>query len=225
MTTSDDPRGRRGFLKHVLLAMAGGVVVPVSAGAAPAGSPGRRSPASLPSVGQEVSTVVNVWRAPVKMSLLPGTDHPLPELNFVGVRRQRVAVGGADHVRLRTLDFEVRASDPVLGEVTLRLPDSGSPPLGRLEDRGDSGLRETWVEAPELVIGRLGDQEGPFVFQAREPFTCTADMEQWPPPPLGTNPDGSPDGGALYALHSPMVFTDGESTVEFTAFPARIGAV
>ena len=214
--------GRRRFLKQVLGAAVGGAVVPWSGAAAWAGSSAGRRHGSLPSVGSKFTTAVDVLGVPAAVSLLPGTE-PLPMLDFVGTRSQRVVAGGDDHVRLVTLAVVLRAQHPLFGQVTLGLPDIEPAAPGSLHDRGESGLRETWVEAFSLTFDRTGDEPGPFVYSVRQPFTWVADMGQWPPPPLVTDPDGPPGGGALYSLQTPMVFTNEDTTIEFTAFPARIG--
>ncbi|MDN3297255.1 hypothetical protein QWM81_25085 [Streptomyces ficellus] len=206
MSSDEQGHGRRKFLKRALAATAGGLLVPAAADTARANGP-------LPPIGSNVTTAIRSSHASMRMSPAPGTD-PLPTLDFIGRREQRVEMGGFDFVRLRTLNFTVRASHPLFGEVSMKLPDISVAPMSTLRFSGPGSLVETWLEAPTLTFDRLGDQEGPFVFEAEQPFKFTAHLKSWPPPPEG----------APYALASPMTFTRGETRVEFTAFPALISS-
>lgn len=163
--------------------------VPRSAAAAP----------PLPAIGQTVTVSVNAFATTLAVDLPP----PLPTLNFIGSLAQKVLVGGADFVRLQTLDFTLEAFHPLFGKVTLRLPDADVSPASILQ-LGPGRLTETWLQAFQATFERQGDNPGPFTYQTLEPAKWVAQLAQYPPPPQGTNPDGSPTGGALFQLQAPI---------------------
>jgi hypothetical protein len=213
MHASSDQSGvaRRRFLKGALAAAAGGVLVPAVAG------PSRAADA-LPAVGQVVNLSVNVFGAVMTSVLQPAEQ----TLNFIGSRVAKVLEGGADFVRLQTLDFTIEAGHPTFGKISMRLPDIDVSPASILQ-LSPNGLTETWYEAPQITFERSGDLVGPFGFSTEKPLKATATMPSWPPPPQSMNPDGSPTGGVLYSTVQPPTFTSGDMRVDFTAFPLNAG--
>lgn len=162
----------------------------------------RRAAASLPTIGQTVNMAMSAFGTSLVVPLPP----PVPRLNFVGSIVVRVLVGGFDFVRLQTLNFAMEAYDPLLGKVTLRLPDIDVSPASTLTLVGVGAYVETWLQSMDMTIERFGDLVGPFDFETAEPGKAGGTMSQFPPPPLGTNPDGSPTGGAFLKAAGPVHF-------------------
>ncbi|TDU67125.1 hypothetical protein EDD91_8158 [Streptomyces sp. KS 21] len=161
----------------------------------------RRAAALLPTIGQTVTMAMNAFGTSLVVPLPP----PLPRLNFIGSIVVKVLVGGSDFVRLQTLNFTMEALHPLLGKVTLRLPDIDVSPASILQG-GPGGLVETWLQSMDMTIERFGDLAGPFTFETTEPAKASGNLAQFPPPPLGTNPDGSPTGGAFLTAAGPIHF-------------------
>jgi hypothetical protein len=213
MYAPNSPSGvaRRRFLKGAFATVAGGLLVPAAAG------PSRAADA-LPQIGQTVNVSINVFGAVMMSTLQPGEL----TLNFIGSRVAKVLVGGADFVRLQTLDFTIQAAHPLFGKIIMTLPDIDVSP-GSILQLTPNGLTETWYETSKITIEKSGDLEGPFELSTEKPLQATATMQSWPPPPQSVNPDGSPTGGALYSAVQPPTFTAGDLRVDFTAFPPNVG--
>ncbi|MGW8066961.1 twin-arginine translocation signal domain-containing protein [Streptomyces ziwulingensis] len=211
MHASSDTSGvvRRRFLKGALAAAAGGVLVPAVAGPSWA----------VPPVGQRVRLSVSVPGAVMATGLQPGRH----TLSFTGSRMTEVLVGGADWVRLKTLDFRIQAHHSLFGTITITTPDISTAPLSILRWVSPNELTETWYESLRITFERSADQAGPFVLLTQEPFKATATMPSWPPPPHITNADGSSTGGALYSAAQLPTFTAEDLRTDFTAFPATLG--
>ncbi|WBO69553.1 hypothetical protein O1G22_43145 (plasmid) [Streptomyces camelliae] len=124
-------------------------------------------------------------------------------LNFIGSLTQKVLIGGADFVRLQTLGFTMEAAHPLFGKVTLHLPDIDVSPASILK-LGPGGLVETWLQSFNATFERRGDAAGPFTFQTLDVAQWQALLPSYPPPPQGTNPDGSPTGGTLFRVQAPI---------------------
>ncbi|MGW7440159.1 hypothetical protein [Streptomyces sp. NPDC054849] len=161
----------------------------------------RRAAVLLPPIGAVIPLSLSIFGASLVVPLPP----PLPRLNFIGSTTVRVEVGGIDSVRLRTLNFAMEASHPLLGQVTLKLPDIDLSPLGNLREAPD-GLVQTWLQSMVMTFERFGELAGPLEFQTVQPARASGRMLSFPPPPLGSNPDGSPTGGAFLTASGPISF-------------------
>ncbi|MEV4190916.1 hypothetical protein [Streptomyces toxytricini] len=192
---------RRRLLSHAVAAAGMGLLATGAAAtrAAAAAKPSGQAPPVLPTIGQQFTLSCIGFGATLVVDLPP----PLPKLNFIGSRVVRVEVGGADFVRLRTLNFAMDAEHPLFGKVTLRLPDIASSPDSLLQ-LTPNGLTETWTQAMALTFQRSGDVEGPFSYETLEPGKWIANHILFPPPPQEMNPDGSSTGGTRYVLQAPI---------------------
>lgn len=161
----------------------------------------RRAAAALPTIGQTFNMAMNAFGTSLVVPLPP----PLPRLNFIGSIVVRVLVGGSNFVRLQTLNFTMEAHHPLLGKVRLTLPDIDVSPPSILQE-GPGGLMETWLQSMDMTIERLGDLAGPFTFETTQPAKAIGNLLQFPPPSLGTDPDGSPTGGAALKATGPIHF-------------------
>jgi hypothetical protein len=213
MHASSDQSGvaRRRFLKGAFATAAGGLLEPAVAGPS-------RAADLLPEIGQTVNVSINVFGAVMTSSLQPGEQ----TLHFIGSRVAKVLLGGADFVRLQTLDFSIEAAHPLFGKISMKLPAIDVSPASILR-LTPSGFIETWYETSTITFEKAGNLEGPFGLSTEKPLEATATMQSWPPPPQGTDPDGSPTGGALYSAVQPPTFTGGDLRVDFTAFPPNVG--
>ncbi len=196
---------RRRLLGHAVAAAGmGALLAPgIASGTAaalssPAPAP---TPAELPEIGQTIRLGLNGFGATLRVNAPP----PLPTLNFVGSRTVKVLAGGTDFVRLRTLNFTMRAFHPMFGSITLRDPDIDIAPTSTLE-LGPQGLVETWFQSMTVSFDRCQALEGPFTFETLEPGKWVAHHTAFPPPPQRTNPDGSPTGGTLYKAQRPVSY-------------------
>ncbi|MEU4249085.1 twin-arginine translocation signal domain-containing protein [Amycolatopsis sp. NPDC026612] len=209
----DPDNDRRGFLRKagmagaaVAAAAVGGPLLATPAAFAapggeiqlPAGAKDARS--FLPEIGQTINCSCNAFGATLLVNLPP----PLPTLNFIGSIVVKVVVGGADYVRLQVLDHTVEAAHPLFGKVTIKLPDIDVNAASILKLSGLGQLVQTMLLSFNITFERCGDCEGPFNFATLEPAKLVANLLQFPPPAQGTNPDGSPSGGQLYQLQSPI---------------------
>lgn len=198
--TPSTPLGRRHLLRHAASALAGTGLLLATGPYARAAQ--RRAYAGLPAIGQTVNMSLNAFGTSLAVPLPP----PLPRLDFIGSIVVKVLIGGPTFIRLQTLDFTMEAAHPLLGKVTLGLPDIDVSPASIL-DVGPGGLRQTWLQSMTMTFERFGDVEGPLAFETTQPARASADLSQFPPPAQGTNPDGSPTAGAFLAAASPINFT------------------
>ncbi|MFE9743127.1 hypothetical protein [Streptomyces sp. NPDC006477] len=191
---------RRRLLSHAVAAAGMGLLATGAAATRAAGAvqSSGQAPPVLPTIGQQF-TLSCIGGATLVVDLPP----PLPTLNFTGSRVVRVEVGGADFVRLRTVNFVMDAEHPLFGKVTLRLPDIASSPDSLLQ-LTPNGLTETWTQSMTLTFQRSGDVEGPFSYETLEPGKWIADHILFPPPPQEMNPGGSSTGGTKYVLQAPI---------------------
>ncbi|MGV4985785.1 hypothetical protein ACVB8X_06985 [Streptomyces sp. NRAIS4] len=153
----------------------------------------------LPPVGQTVNLSVNAFGVTLAVE---GTQQH-QTLNFIGSLVQKVLIGGADFVRLQTLNLAMEAIHPLFGKVTLHLPDVDVSPSSILKT-GPGGLVETWLQSFNATFERWGDLAGSFTFQTFDVAHWQAHLSSYPPPPQGMNPDGSPTGGALFHVQAPI---------------------
>ncbi|MFI8280873.1 hypothetical protein ACIGBH_39540 [Streptomyces sp. NPDC085929] len=161
----------------------------------------RRAAALLPAIGQTFNMAMSAFGTSLVVPLPP----PLPRLNFVGSIVVKVLVGGSDFVRLQTLNFAMEALHPLVGKVKLTLPDIDVSPASILR-AGPGGLVQTWLQSMDMTLERFGDRAGPFTFETTEPGKASGNLPQFPPPSMGTNPDGSPTGGAFLKAAGPIRF-------------------
>jgi len=195
------------------VAAAGGVLLMGESGRAFATPQTAGQARSLPTIGQTINLSLNAFGATLFVNVPP----PLPTLNFIGSMVVKTLVGGADFVRLQTLDFTIEAAHPMFGKVTLRLPDIDVSPASVIKI-GPSGLVMTLLQSFDATFERSAaldvplpdarqrskDAEGPVTYTTLSPAKWVANLQQFPPPAQGTNPDGSPTGGALYQLQAPI---------------------
>jgi hypothetical protein len=164
----------------------------------------------LPTIGQTVNMSCNAFGT----VLVANTPPPLPTLNCIGSLIFKVLIGGRDYVRLQLLDYVIEAAHPTFGKITLKLPDIDIEPASTLA-LGPGGLAVKLVTPLTATFERCGDAQGPFEFQTVRPAVWTnGDLLQFPPPAQGTNPDGSPTGGALFTAPQPVSFAPGLGLVE-----------
>lgn len=161
----------------------------------------RRAAPPLPPIGTTIHMSLSIFGASLVVPLPP----PLPRLNFIGSTTMEVLVGGVDFVRLQALNFAMEASHPLLGQVTLKLPEIDVSPRGVLAQAPD-GLLQTWIQSMVMTFERFGDLVGPLDFQTTQPAKAHGTLLSFPPPPQGTNPDGSPTGGAFLTASGPIPF-------------------
>ncbi|MGN9758136.1 hypothetical protein [Streptomyces sp. SD31] len=197
--TSPTPLGRRHMLRQAAAAALVGTGLLLATG--PNAQATQRRAAALLPIGQTINMSMNAFGTSLVVPLPP----PLPRLNFIGSIAVEVLVGGPSFVRLRTLNFAMAASHPLLGQVTLKLPDIDVSPLSTLE-MGPGGLMHTWVQSMDMIFERFGDLAGPLFFETTQPAKASGSMPTFPPPPRGTNPDGSPTGGAFLKAAGPIHF-------------------
>lgn len=188
---------RRGFMGHAGAALGIGLFGGVGRATAEPSQP------ALPAIGQTIRLSLNGFGATLSINTPP----PAPTLNFIGSRVVQVLAGGADYVRLRTVDFTAEAAHPMFGKITMRLPDISTDADGVLKVVSPGRLAETWVLSMQVSFEQCGDCQGPFIFYPHQPAQWTAELTGFPPPPLGMNPDGSSAGGALYRLSRPIRLT------------------
>lgn len=162
----------------------------------------QRRAALLPQIGQTVHLEMSVFGATLAVPLPP----PLPRLNFIGSMVVKVLIGGASFVRLQTLNFTMQSFHPLLGNVTLKLPDIDVAPASILAAGPDGGLRHTWIQSMDMTFERFGDLTEPLTFETTQPAKASGTLPAFPPPPQGTNPDGSPTGGAFLTAADPIHF-------------------
>ncbi|WP_269857225.1 hypothetical protein [Streptomyces sp. RPT161] len=201
LMTSSAPLGRRHVLRQAAVAALAGAGLFATAGPA-AHAASRRADALLPPIAQTVNLSLNIFGA----SLVLPLPKPLPRLNFLGSQTVKILIGGTDFVRMQILSLSLEADHPLLGKVTLSEPDIDTSPSSILK-LGPAGLIETLLMSPKMTIDRLGDLAGPLTFRMTTPAQATGTLTHFPPPPQGTNPDGSPTGGAFLRAAGPMNFT------------------
>ncbi len=203
----DPDNDRRGFLRKagmagaaVAAAAVGGPLIATPAAFAASDGGMQLPPGVLPEIGQTINCSCNAFGATLLVNLPP----PLPTLNFIGSIVVKVAVGGADYVRLQVLDHTVEAAHPLFGKVTIKLPDVDVNAGSILKLTGLGKLVQTMLLSFNITFERCGDCEGPFNFATLEPAKLVANLLKFPPPAQGTNSDGSPTGGQLYGLQAPI---------------------
>lgn len=190
---------RRSLLGKAVAAAGGALFLSQSGRAFAAPQSAARRPL-LPEIGQTINLSLNAFGTTLAVNVPP----PMPTLNFIGSIVQKVLIGGQDFVRLHTLDFTMEAHHPLFGKITLHLPDVDVTPASILSSSAD-GLTETWLESFKATFERNGETQGPFIYETLEPAKWVArNLPQYPPPPQGMNPNGSPTGGALFQLQAPI---------------------
>ncbi len=205
----DPDNDRRGFLKKAgfvgvaaAAATVGGPLLDSPSALANASEfvpPSPQAAALLPEIGQTINCSCNAFGATLFVNLPP----PLPTLNFIGSIVVKILIGGPTFVRLQVLDHTVEAAHPLFGKITIKLPDIDISPASLLT-LGPGGLVQTMLLTFNITFERCGDCEGPFEFTTLNPAKLVANLLNFPPAPQGTNADGSPTGGALYALQAPI---------------------
>lgn len=164
----------------------------------------RRAAALLPAIGQTFTMAMSAFGTTLVVPLPP----PLPHLDLIGGISVKVLAGGADFVRLQTLDFSMVAEHTLFGRVRLTLPALEVSPPSTLQE-GPGGLVHTWLQSMTMTFDRWGDLTGPFTLETSQPVKASGDLPQFPPPPLSANPNGSPTGGAFLTAAGPIHFTGG----------------
>ncbi|MFF8289089.1 hypothetical protein ACF068_07685 [Streptomyces sp. NPDC016309] len=166
----------------------------------------RRAAALLPVIGQTFTMPMNVFGATLVVPLPP----PLPRLNFIGGISVEVLAGGADFVRLQTLDFNLVTEHDLFGRVRLTLPALEVSPPSTLQE-GPGGLVHTWLQSMAMTFDRWGDLTGPFTLETSQPAKASGDLPQFLPPPLiaSTDPHRPPTGGAFLTATGPTHFKAG----------------
>ncbi|PXY31969.1 hypothetical protein [Prauserella muralis] len=162
--------------------------------------PGGDGAGLLPEIGQTINCSCNAFGATLIVNLPP----PAPRLNFIGSIVVKVTVGGANFVRLQVLNHTVEGFHDMFGKVTIRLPDVDVSPESLLSVTGPGSLLAKMMLNFDITFERCGNCEGPFLFRTLEPAQLVGNVTTFPPPPQGTNPDGSPSGGQLYRMAAPI---------------------
>ncbi|MFJ8085294.1 hypothetical protein ACIQ6Y_32370 [Streptomyces sp. NPDC096205] len=172
-------------------------------GGAAAAAPGPASSAPSFTVGQRFSLSLNAYDTTLMVSLPP----PLPKVTFTGRRTVEITRVNGPEATYRVTDFSMSGHYPMFGKVSLTAPDNGDTGTGRLQNVNGQ-IMDTWSQPLMLTFEQCSGHPGPFILATNhQPAQWAARLDQFPPPPQSTNPDGSPAGGALYSPTRAIGFT------------------
>ncbi|MEY9928657.1 hypothetical protein ABH926_003296 [Catenulispora sp. GP43] len=109
---------------------------------------------------------------------------------------------------LITTEEDLVGYSPAFGKFAAH---ESAPATGSLNApaHGSGVIAETLAMNLTLTLGHnpcrpATRSAGPVTARTLEPVKLVADTTSFPPPPQGSNPDGSPTGGVLYSLQSPI---------------------
>jgi hypothetical protein len=219
LDNTPDPEDRRDFLRKMGLgsavvagaAVGGPLVGAGNAFAAPAGEGAALTAEAarfLPEIGTTIRCSCKAFGATLFVNLPP----PLPRLDFIGEIVVKVSVGGPTWVRLQVLDHTVRASHPLFGGITIKLPDIDIAPFSRLDFLGIGNLLQTMLLSFNITFDRCGPCEGPFTFKTLEPAKVVGQLTSFPPP----------SDGIVYGLQNVIKLgtlgSDGPDAMQYARF-------
>ena len=160
----------------------------------PAGAP-------LPIIGQTLNLSMNAFGTTLHV---PDLAPPMPKLDLVGAMTVKILVGGMDFVRMQILDFTMVAAHPLYERVTLHLPDTEVSPASTLKVLSAGNFLTHWLLSFNATFERNGKKDKPFTYTTLSPASLIGRHHQFPPPPQGTKPNGSPTGGDLLLVQAPV---------------------